>query len=216
MATLKPELRRILQSFDLDPRECLWDCHGTWVIYHKYCEVIAAKAGITFDPPMPLETNGAGKSVALCVVGRMGDRVEWSTGEASEHNYRTGPKQAAYPYAMAEKRAKDRVILKLVGLSAFVYSEDEADEFKDTKPAENGATPAPAPQTAPEPSDWETLYYDLLRGAEREQSVVAVNEYLKVNKADIRRLEAGAPDLHKALQDRVIKHRANLAQKPAA
>ena len=30
---------------------------------------------------------------------------------------------------MAEKRAKDRVILKLLNLSGDVYSQDEADEF---------------------------------------------------------------------------------------
>jgi transcription initiation factor IIF auxiliary subunit len=34
---------------------------------------------------------------------------------------------------MAEKRAKDRVILKLVGLHGDVYSEEEADDFKDTQ-----------------------------------------------------------------------------------
>ena len=33
----------------------------------------------------------------------------------------------AYPYAMAEKRAVDRAILKLLGLHGFVYSEDEMD-----------------------------------------------------------------------------------------
>ena len=31
---------------------------------------------------------------------------------------------------MAEKRAKDRVILKLIGLHGEVYSEEEAEEFK--------------------------------------------------------------------------------------
>ena len=31
---------------------------------------------------------------------------------------------------MAEKRAKDRVILKLIGIAGDVYSEEEADEFK--------------------------------------------------------------------------------------
>ena len=35
---------------------------------------------------------------------------------------------------MAEKRAKDRVVLKLVDLSGDFYSEDEADDFKDAKP----------------------------------------------------------------------------------
>ncbi len=31
---------------------------------------------------------------------------------------------------MAEKRAKDRVILKLAGIHGLVYSEEEADDFK--------------------------------------------------------------------------------------
>ena len=43
-------------------------------------------------------------------------------GEASPKN-----SKVAYPYAMAEKRAVDRAILKLVGLHGFVYSEDEFD-----------------------------------------------------------------------------------------
>ena len=36
-----------------------------------------------------------------------------------------------YPYAMAEKRAIDRAILKLIGLHGFVYSEDEVDSTID-------------------------------------------------------------------------------------
>ena len=63
-----------------------------------------------------------------------------------------------YPVAMAEKRAKDRVILKLAGLSGHVYSEEEADEFKESAPKRSGKreswvpvdpvaneSPAPAP-----------------------------------------------------------------------
>ena len=37
---------------------------------------------------------------------------------------------------MAEKRAKDRVILKLAGLHGYVYSEDEAEDFKESPHAE--------------------------------------------------------------------------------
>ena len=37
-----------------------------------------------------------------------------------------------YPFAMAEKRAKDRVILKLLGVAGDTYSEEEADAFKDS------------------------------------------------------------------------------------
>ena len=38
-----------------------------------------------------------------------------------------------YPYAMAEKRAKDRVILKLLDIHGEVYSQEEADDFDDNR-----------------------------------------------------------------------------------
>lgn len=44
---------------------------------------------------------------------------------------------------MAEKRAKDRVILKLVGLHGYVYSEEESDDFKDAKPNTGAIPPQP-------------------------------------------------------------------------
>ena len=40
----------------------------------------------------------------------------------------------AYPFAMAEKRAKDRVILELVGLAGHVYTDQDVAEIKDGKP----------------------------------------------------------------------------------
>src|SRR5919112_1975841 len=45
-------------------------------------------------------------------------------------NHRVSGRQAAYVYAMAEKRAKDRVILKLIGLHGLLSTEEEADELK--------------------------------------------------------------------------------------
>jgi hypothetical protein len=150
MATLKPELKAILDEFGINPGDSkqVWDCHGTLVLYHKAYEIIAAKRKIAFDPPTVIraERNDA----VVLVTGRMGDRVEWSIGEACiDQNYKVRGNQAAYPWAMAEKRAKDRVIAKLVGLAAYVYSEDEADEFKEGKPANgnghDGSKPAPLP-----------------------------------------------------------------------
>jgi hypothetical protein len=59
----------------------------------------------------------------------------WSFGEALINvNYRVSGRQAAYVYAMAEKRAVDRVILKLIGLHGLLYSEEEADDFKAGRP----------------------------------------------------------------------------------
>lgn len=150
MATLKAELREILTKYGIDPRDKtkLWDCHGTLVLYHRAYEIIAARERITFDAPVIIEANSADKIVALLVTGRMGERVEWSIGEAAPGNCKN-----AYVYAIAEKRAKDRVIAKLVGLAEYVYSEDEADEFKDgpRQAAEPAAPPADA-RSAPPPS----------------------------------------------------------------
>jgi hypothetical protein len=122
---LDPALIDILKTYEIDANDALWDCHGTWVMYHRYIEIVAAKAGVSFDPPVFLETDTASGIVSLHCTGRLGDRSEWSVGECSPKNNKN-----AYPYAMAEKRAKDRVVLKLVGLSGFVYSEEESDDFK--------------------------------------------------------------------------------------
>jgi predicted RNA-binding Zn ribbon-like protein len=129
---LDPRLLEILKQYGENAEEALWDCHGTWVAYHKAIERIAAKAGITFDMPQIIEADSAAKTVAIAVRGKIDDlqRSEWSFGEAAPSNNKN-----AYPYAMAEKRAKDRVVLKLVGLHGLVYSEEESDDFKP------GATP---------------------------------------------------------------------------
>ena len=136
MATLKRELREILERYEIDPRDKsqLWDCHGTLVLYHRAYEIIAAKEGIWFDQPVMIENDSANKIVAMLVVGRWKkegvavEQVAWSIGEAAPGNSKN-----AYPYAIAEKRAKDRVVSKLVGLAAYVYSEDEADSFSESK-----------------------------------------------------------------------------------
>lgn len=125
---LDPAIGDVLKTFGFKQDAC-WDCHGTWVVYHKVLEQIAAKAGIKYDPPQVLVAER--DAAVIMVVGKYGEKSEWSIGEAVINvNYKVSGKQAAYPYAMAEKRAKDRVILKLIGLHGFVYSEEEADDFK--------------------------------------------------------------------------------------
>lgn len=120
---LDKRINDILAKYHDNPRAALWDCHGTWVIYHKDVELMAARAGIKFDAPTIIENNSASKTVAICVTGALGDHLEWSIGEAAPGNNKN-----SYPYAMAEKRAKDRVALKLLGLHGFIYSEDEMNE----------------------------------------------------------------------------------------
>lgn len=148
---LDPLIAQTLKDHGFGP-DAAWDCHGTWVVYHKVLEQIAAKAGITFDAPIVLEAKGDAKCVALCVKGEiLGEAVgiarkvrsEWSIGEAAPGNNKNN-----YPYAMAEKRAKDRVILKLIGLHGLAYSEDEADDFKESAPKPNERDNPPKPTVA--------------------------------------------------------------------
>lgn len=103
----------------------VWEVHGSsWVVKHKALERVAAEQGITWERPAMVETSSASGIAVMVVFGKLGDRTEWSMGEASPKNNKN-----AYPYAMAEKRAKDRVILKLLAAHGALYSESEAEEF---------------------------------------------------------------------------------------
>lgn len=163
---LDPRLLEILTKYDERPEDALWDCHGTWVAYHKAIERIAAKAGIVFDMPHIIEANSAAKTATIAVRGTMGERSEWSFGEASPANNKN-----AYPFAMAEKRAKDRVVIKLVGLAG-IYSEEEADDFKPGEPAaplrdglkhnkQTGRTSANSLKQDKSPDNWDGFLQEL-------------------------------------------------------
>jgi len=129
---LDPRIEAIREKYGL-ARDDFWELpqkKGKWLVKHSALEIVAAKAGITFDPPQILEADGGNGVAAVCVTGQLGERRIWSIGEASPKNSKN-----AYPWAMSEKRALDRVILKLVGIHGLVYSEDEADDFKHHAPA---------------------------------------------------------------------------------
>lgn len=127
---LPARLKEILAEINLTERQAVWDCHGTPVVLHKALEKVAAHYKVRFDTPQIIACDVAAKEAVICVTGHMGEATEWSIGEAAPYNNKN-----SYPFAMAEKRAKDRVILKLVGLHGEVYSEEEADDFKAAKPA---------------------------------------------------------------------------------
>lgn len=134
---LDPKIGEILKEHGFGPDAC-WDCHGTWVVYHHVLEKIAAASDIVFDMPQIVEADAGNKVASMVVSGRLEGRTEWATGEASPANCKN-----AYPWAMAEKRAKDRVILKLIGLAGLAYSEEEADDFKESKPKFGDGTKKP-------------------------------------------------------------------------
>jgi len=123
-------LKAIKDEYGLEASD-MWQLpqNKQWLIKHAALEVVAAKAGIVFDMPEIIERDSAAGIAVICVTGKWKDRVEWSFGEASPKNSKTG-----YPWAISEKRAKDRVILKLIGIHGLVYSEDEMPPDADERP----------------------------------------------------------------------------------
>jgi len=99
-----------------------------WIISHDACEKIADMEGIIFGPPQIL--NSEQNFVRMVISGKKGEVLMWSIGEADNKNCKN-----LYFGAMAEKRGKDRVILKLINAYEYgIYSDVEADNFQ--KPAE--------------------------------------------------------------------------------
>ena len=126
------KIKDICTEIGLNPRDAAWELpqrKGTWIVKHKALERIAAHKGVKFDLPTIIESDAHDKTCVILVNGHLGDAQEWSIGEATSYNNKN-----SYPFAMAEKRAKDRVILKLVGLHGDAYSEEEADSFKESAP----------------------------------------------------------------------------------
>ena len=139
-----------------------------WIITHDACEKIAVTEGILFDPPQIVNytptiitENGekvqkvtkwgtqtwkpawAGTcqrksgDVAMIITGYKSDNPNykiWTTGEANGDNCTMN-----YLSAMAEKRGKDRIILKLINAYEYgIYSDVEAYDFGkyDKKPTD--------------------------------------------------------------------------------
>ena len=95
-----------------------------WIITHDACEKIADKEDMMFSPPQVHADNNS--DVAMIGSAKKGEKVIWSTGEASPRNNKN-----PYNWAMAEKRLKDRLTLKMINAYEYgVSSEVEADAFQ--------------------------------------------------------------------------------------
>lgn len=155
MSNVPQNVRDILIELGFDESD-YWSLpqkKSVTILTHKALERVAANQKVILDPPQIIEADGAHKLATVLVIGHLNDKTEWAFGEASPHNNKN-----AYPWAMAEKRAKDRVILKLIGLHGDVYSsvdDFEADQKQnDQAPKENPqenatAEPLPVEQAKP-------------------------------------------------------------------
>jgi len=98
-----------------------------WIISHKGCMVIADKEDIKFSQPVYVKNEP--DAVVMYGTATISDedgnsKEVWTHGEANHKNC-----YVPYPFAMAEKRLKDRLTLMIISAYGEVYSEIEADEF---------------------------------------------------------------------------------------
>ena len=225
----------IIEELQMTRDETLWDCHGTWVMYHKALEKIAAHKGVTFDEPKIIHSDVASKSVVVLVTGRMEKRSEWSFGEATPANNKN-----AYPFAMSEKRAKDRVILKLVGLHGDVYSDTEIDkqaqddikERADKKP--KGKPPEDPPKDPPEdppedpPKDqnkeeaetdpdkiagWEKIVFGYMKNIDQLPNQGVCLAWFERNKTVLKNLKIAVPRLYHEVEAHFTKKQNEIKNK---
>lgn len=164
---LDPYVKKILKEFlpnDIDPMSAVWihKQSDSYIVTHKSLEIVAAKAGILFEPPVIVQHSAEDKICILIATGKLAERVEWSFGEATPYN-----NHMSYPYAMAEKRAKDRVILKLMGIHGYIYTDAE---MEDAEAANNMMTDKKSKkevmQEAEKNSSGKPDYHDILAGLE--------------------------------------------------
>lgn len=179
-------------------RDDIWAVQGTPVVKHRAVERLGAAMQVQWVDKIIIRCER--DEAVILVSGHVGTGLEWSFGESLVQpmhdtgrknsygkpiyepsgigNYAITPRQAAYPYAMAEKRGKDRVILKLAGLHG-VYSEEEADNFKqgDPEPTEEPERPTKASPSVPVAKLSKDIYIE--NSLERIASFESASELLK-------------------------------------
>jgi hypothetical protein len=116
----------LLEKYELDG-SAVWDCHGSPTLYHWACEHIGSRLSIEFHPPEVIHNDnlpGSQCTIVLLVAGSLPDSSSriWTFAEVNPKNNKMD-----YPWAMVEKRGKDRLILKLAGLHGRLYAQSEME-----------------------------------------------------------------------------------------
>ena len=108
----------------------LWKCHNNWILTHDAVTKIAHMENIKLSKIESIYQSETTCKFLITMVredkdGNVIDMVI-SVGEADKSNC-----TSRYLACMAEKRGRDRCVLKLIKAYEWgVYSEEEADNFK--------------------------------------------------------------------------------------
>lgn len=127
-------IKELVNKYELSQSDC-WELKrggkSIWILSHDTCERIATIENIVIENIQCLSSE-----IDFCrlLIYASKDGVKSITiGEASAGNCMSN-----YYGAMAEKRGKDRAILKLINAYEYnIYSDSESDDFKN-KGGNNG------------------------------------------------------------------------------
>ncbi len=199
MAEINEKLSKLLKEVGevvdvRDKNSAVWSLpqnKNALIVKHKALEKISAHLGMWFDPPKIIESDTEKKIVSLVVQGYIDDgkgkNTAWSIGEVSPQN--TSNK---YVYAMAEKRAIDRVILKLLGVHGDFYSQAEIDEGEASN---KGTSDKPDPKMV---AMIKEMFLTFLKVQKTREDLVA---YWKNNPEPLRQLKAMSEIAHQEVED---------------
>ena len=205
MAEINEKLSKLLKEVGevvdvRDKNSAVWSLpqnKNALIVKHKALEKISAHLGMWFDPPKIIESDTEKKIVSLVVQGYIDDgkgkNTAWSIGEVSPQN--TSNK---YVYAMAEKRAIDRVILKLLGVHGDFYSQAEIDEGEVTN---KGTSDKPDPKMVAMIKD---MFLTFLKAQTTREDLVA---FWKNNPEPLGQLKAMSEVARQEVED-AFKERA--------
>ena len=121
------DIKDLAKTYNLDKYD-FWEMKfggkSMWIITHDATEKIADIEKIIFHLPQVFRDSNS--NIAMLEEASKGDKKVWSTGESSSFNNKN-----PYNFAMAEKRLKDRLTLKIINAYEYgIYSDVEADNFK--------------------------------------------------------------------------------------
>ena len=116
----------LMKKYDFLAKNDFWDCHGTPIIKHYALLQVALTNKITFGKPEVLDIDLKNRICCIGILVKMGGKEEYDLGEACPQNCTN-----AYTTAMAIKRAKDRAIIKILGLYGKIYSDSDVVTDKD-------------------------------------------------------------------------------------
>ena len=109
-----------------------WKCHNSYILTHDAVTKIANYEQIEMVSIESILSTDTNVRFLITMKDRKGKQVT-TVGEASKMNCKN-----VYYGAMAEKRGIDRAVLKLINAYEYgVYSEVEADDFKNTTQEKN-------------------------------------------------------------------------------